>query len=63
MDSMLEGIAGAINVMDDILIAAHTVEELDKILRQVAERATSYNLSVSAIRGASDYRSDLAKSD
>ena len=44
MDQMLEGIVGAISVMDDILIAAPTVEEHNAILRRVVERATSYNL-------------------
>ena len=43
MDEMLEGIA-TVSVMDDILIAAPTVEEHDAILRRAVERATSYNL-------------------
>ena len=46
MDEMLEGIAGAISVMDDILIAAPTMEEHVAILRRVVERATSYNLKL-----------------
>lgn len=46
MDEMLEGIAGAVSVMDDILIAAPTMEEHDAILRKVVERATSYNLKL-----------------
>lgn len=43
MDQMLEGITGAVSVMDDILIAAATVQEHDVILRQVFKKATSYN--------------------
>lgn len=46
MDSMLEGISGAVSVMDDILIAVPTVKEHDVILHQVVERATSYNLKL-----------------
>lgn len=46
MDQMLEGINGAAGVMDDILIAAPTMEEHDAILRKVVERATSYNLKL-----------------
>lgn len=46
MDHMLEGIRGAYAVIDDILIAARTLEEHDKILRQVIERASSYNLKL-----------------
>lgn len=44
MDTMLEGIKGAYAIIDDILIAAKTLEEHDKILKQVIERAFSYNL-------------------
>ncbi|KAL0153751.1 hypothetical protein M9458_050972 [Cirrhinus mrigala] len=46
MDEMLEGVTGAISVMDDILVAAPTEEEHDAILRKVVERATSYNLKL-----------------
>ena len=46
MDQMLEGIEGAVSVMDDILIAAPTVQEHDAILRRVVEKATSYNLKL-----------------
>lgn len=46
MDQMLEGVPGAISVMDDILIAAPTVQEHDAILRRVVERATSSNLKL-----------------
>lgn len=46
MDGMLEGITGAIAIMDDILIAAPSVEVHDEILRKVIERATSYNLKL-----------------
>ena len=41
VDQMLEGIAGAVSVMD--IIAAPTVQEHDTI-RQVVKKATSYNL-------------------
>lgn len=44
MDQMLEGIAGAVSVMDNILIASPTVQEHDTILRRVVEKATNYNL-------------------
>ena len=44
MDQMLEGIEGAVSVMEDILIAAPTVQEHDAILRRVVENAKSYNL-------------------
>ncbi|KAL2085061.1 hypothetical protein ACEWY4_020579 [Coilia grayii] len=37
MDQMLEGVPGAISVMDDILIAAPTIQEHDAILRRVVE--------------------------
>lgn len=46
INQMLEGISGATGVMDDILIAASTMEEHDTILRKVVERATSYNLKL-----------------
>lgn len=46
MDGMLEGIVGAVAIMDDILIAAPTVKMHDEILRKVIERATSYNLKL-----------------
>uniref|UniRef100_A0A3B1K366 Gypsy retrotransposon integrase-like protein 1 n=1 Tax=Astyanax mexicanus TaxID=7994 RepID=A0A3B1K366_ASTMX len=44
IDTMLEGIDGATGIMDDILVAAPTVEKHDAILRKVVERATNYNL-------------------
>lgn len=44
MDQMLEGIAGATAIIDDILIAGCDIEEHDNILKQVVERATSHNL-------------------
>lgn len=44
MDQILEGISGATGIMDDILIAAPTMKEHDQILKQVVQRATSYNL-------------------
>lgn len=46
MDGMLEGITGAVAIMDDILIAAPTVKMHDEILCKVIERATSYNLKL-----------------
>lgn len=46
MDQMLEGIPGAISIMDDILVAAPTVQEHDSILRRVVERAASFNLKL-----------------
>lgn len=46
MDEMIEGISGAIRVMDDILIAASSVKEHNETLRKVIQRATSYNLSI-----------------
>ncbi|XP_041369667.1 uncharacterized protein K02A2.6-like [Gigantopelta aegis] len=46
MDQMLEGISGATAVMDDILVAARTVEEHDIILRKVIDRTTQYNLKL-----------------
>ena len=49
MDQMLEGTAGAVSVMDDILIAAPTGQELDAILHRVIERATSYNLKLNLL--------------
>lgn len=36
----------ALSVMDDILVAASSVEEHDAILHKVVERATSYNLKL-----------------
>lgn len=46
MDKMLEGIQGARAIMDDILVAAETVEEHDRILKEVIRRATEYNLKL-----------------
>jgi len=46
MDQMLEGISGATAVMDDILVAARTVAEDDRILKKVIYRATQYNLKL-----------------
>lgn len=46
MDQMLDGISHAAAIIDDILIAGRTVEEHDKVLKQVVERATSYNLKL-----------------
>ena len=46
MDQMLEGIAGAIAIMDDILIAGKDKAQHDAILKKVLERAASYNLKL-----------------
>ena len=46
MDQMLEGIEGAIAIMDDILIAGSNTEQHDAVLRKVIERATTYNLKL-----------------
>ena len=46
MDEMLDGIQGAFVIIDDILIAAKDVEHHDKILKQVIDRATEYNLKL-----------------
>ena len=44
MDEMIVGIPGAFAIIDDILIAGKTVEDHDRVFRQVVERATQYNL-------------------
>ena len=44
MSQMLERITGADAIVDDILVWGSTVEEHDKRLRQVLERAQAYNL-------------------
>ena len=44
MDRMLDGIIGATVIMDDVLIARWDRDNHDSILKQVMERATSYNL-------------------
>lgn len=46
MDNMLEGISGAHAVIDDILIAGKSIQDHDRILRRVIERATKYNLQL-----------------
>ena len=46
MDQMIEGIDGAVAIMDDILIAGPNVEVHDRILKQVIDRATNYNLKL-----------------
>ena len=43
---MLEGIDGCRAIMDDILIAAKTPVEHDRILKNVAERAKAWNLKL-----------------
>ncbi|MEQ2175680.1 hypothetical protein GOODEAATRI_020300 [Goodea atripinnis] len=44
LDQMLDGNNGVTGIMDDILFAALTMKEHDKILRKVVDRATSYSL-------------------
>ena len=46
MDQMIEGIEGAFAIVDDILIVGRNREHHDKVLRQVIQRATSYNLKL-----------------
>ena len=46
MDQMLDCIIGATVNMDDILIAGRDRDHHDSILKQVMERATSYNLKL-----------------
>ena len=46
MDRMLEGIEGATAIMDDILVVGESVQQHDKILKQVIKKATEYNLKL-----------------
>ena len=46
MDEMLEGIENAHAVMDDILVAGTDQAHHDAVLREVIERAVSYNLKL-----------------
>ena len=46
MDQMLEGVNGAYAIIDDILIAGRDVHEHDKILKEVIQRATEFNLKL-----------------
>jgi hypothetical protein len=46
MDNMLEGVKGAFVIMDDILVAGRDTAHHDEIIRQVLDRATSYNLKL-----------------
>jgi transposase InsO family protein len=46
MDNLIQGIPGAFVIIDDILVAGKTVEEHDKVLKRVIERATQYNLKL-----------------
>ena len=43
---MLEGIQGAYAIIDDFLVAGQTIKQHNHILKQVIERATSYNLNL-----------------
>ena len=45
-ESVFEGIAGVHIVADDLIIAASTVEEHDKILKQVLDRAEAHNVKL-----------------
>lgn len=45
MDNMLEGISGVMRVMDDILVAAPTIQEHKDILHEdILHISTYYNL-------------------
>jgi len=46
MGQKLKGIEGATATMDDILIAGSKTEHHDAVLREVIERATSYNFKL-----------------
>ena len=46
MDRMLEGIEGAKSIMDDILVGGRDVDDHDRILLKVVDRATQWNLSM-----------------
>ena len=46
MDNMLEGIQGAVAIMDDILVAGKNMKDHDVTLRKVIEKATEYNLKL-----------------
>ena len=46
MDAMLEGIENTRAIMDDVIIGVENEEHHDKILKQVVQRMTNWNLSV-----------------
>ena len=46
MDRMLEGIEGAKAIMDDILVGGKDVDDHDRILQKVVDRATQWNMSM-----------------
>ena len=46
MDRMLEGIEGAKAIMDDILVGGRDVDDHDRILQRVVDRATQWNFSM-----------------
>lgn len=50
VDNTLEGISGAISVMDDIPMAAPTIQEHEDILQRVVEWVMSYNLRLNFSR-------------
>ena len=45
-ESVFEGIVGVHIVADDLIIAGSTVEEHDKILKQVLDRAEAHNVKL-----------------
>lgn len=46
MDQMIEGIQGAYAIVDDILVDGSDLEQHDETMKQVIQRATSYNLKL-----------------
>ena len=46
MDRMLEGIEGAKAIMDDILVGGRDMDDHDRILQKVVDRATQWNLNM-----------------
>ena len=46
MDQMLEGIAWATAVIDDILVAGRDIGHHDRVLKRAIQWATSYNLQL-----------------
>ena len=43
-EAVFEGISGVYIVANDIIIAAPTIQEYDKILKQVPDRAEAHNV-------------------
>ena len=46
-DKVIEGLTGALKIVDDILVTALTVKELDRRIRQVLDRCVQENVIVS----------------